>query len=124
MDKTLKILFVEDSDVQNELGQYRFESLGFSNFIGVFNGLDAIAYLEENQVDLIISDWDMPKMDGIDLLRVVRETPSFQKIPFIIMTVHDDHDKIAIAKKEGVTEYLCKPVSNETLLETIEKVFS
>lgn len=124
MDKTLKILFVEDSEVQQELGIYRFESLGFKNVTGVSNGVDAIAYLEENPVDLIISDWEMPKMDGIDLLRVVRETPDFKKIPYILMTVHDDDNKISIAKKEGVTEFSCKPVTSETLLETIEKIFN
>jgi len=124
VDKNIKILLVEDSDVQNELAIYRFESLGFNNVIGVPNGLAAISYLEGGSVDLIISDWDMPEMNGIDLLRVVRETPSSQKIPFIILTIHDDDNKISIAKKEGVTEFLCKPVTTETLLETLEKVFS
>ena len=126
MDKNIKILLVEDSDVQKELAIYRFESLGFNNVTGVSNGLEAISYLEAGRVDvdLIISDWDMPEMNGIDLLRVVRETPDFQKTSFFLMTIHDDDNKISIAKKEGVTEFLCKPVTNETLLEAIKKVFS
>ena len=126
VDKNIKILLVEDSDVQKELAIYRFESLDFNNVTGISNGLEAISYLEAGpvDVDLIISDWDMPEMNGIDLLRVVRETPDFQKTPFFLMTIHDDDNKISIAKKEGVTEFLCKPVTNETLLETIKKVFS
>ena len=126
VDKNIKILLVEDSDVQKELAISRFESLDFNNVTGVSNGLEAISYLEAGpvDVDLIISDWDMPEMNGIDLLRVVRETPDFQKTPFFLMTIHDDDNKISIAKKEGETEFLCNPVTNETLLETIKKVFS
>jgi CheY-like chemotaxis protein len=124
VDKTLKILFVEDSEVQKELGVYRLQDLGFSNVAGVSNGLDAVAYLERNPVDLIISDWEMPEMDGIDLFRVVRATPNFQKIPFVIMTADDNPNRISTAKKEGVMEFLLKPVINKTLLETIEKVIN
>ena len=124
VDKTLKILFVEDSEVQKELGVYRLQDLGFSNVAGVSNGLDAVAYLERNPVDLIISDWEMPEMDGIDLFRVVRATPNFQKIPFVIMTADDNPNRISTAKKEGVMDFLLKPATNKTLLETIEKIFN
>lgn len=124
IDKNMKILFVEDSEVQQELGIYRFDSLGFSNVIGVWNGIDAIAHIENNPVDLIISDWEMPEMDGIDLLRVVRSTPGLEKTPFVIMTASDNPARISTAKKEGVTEFLLKPVTNETLLETIKLIFN
>ncbi|MBT5550940.1 MAG: response regulator [Nitrospina sp.] len=124
VDKTLKILFVEDSEVQQELGLYRLQDLGFSNVAGASNGLDAITYLENNPVDLIISDWEMPEMDGIDLLRVVRSTPDFQKIPFVVMSVNDNPKRISTAKKEGVMDFLLKPATNKTLLETIEKIFN
>ena len=63
-------------------------------------------------------------MDGIDWLRVVRSTPDFQKIPFVMMTLEDNPKKVSIAKKEGVTEFLYKPATHETLLETVEKIFN
>jgi len=124
VDKTLKILFVEDSEFQQEMGLVKFKDLGFSNVVGASNGLDAIAYLENNPVDLIISDWEMPKMNGIDLLKVVRSNPDFQKIPFIILTIEDNPEKAFTAKKEGVTEFLWKPATTENLLETIDKIFN
>jgi len=124
LDKTLKILFVEDSEVQQELGIYRLQDIGFNNVAKASNGLDAIAYLESNPVDLIISDWEMPEMDGMDLLRVVRSTPDIQETPFIIMTVNNNPNRVSIAESEGVAEFLCKPVGNEALLKTIEKIFA
>ncbi|MBT3365638.1 MAG: response regulator [Nitrospina sp.] len=124
MEKTLKILIVEDSDVMNKLALENLEVLGFKNATGVSNGVEAMAYLEENPVDLIISDWEMPKLNGLGLLKAIRKTPSLQEIPFILMSIHDDFNQTSVAKNEGVTEYLCKPVTVETLSEAIEKIFS
>jgi CheY-like chemotaxis protein len=124
VDKNLKILFVEDSEVQQELGVYRFEDLGFSNVVVVSNGLEAISHLEKNPVDLIISDWEMPEMDGIGFLIAVRLKPNFEKIPFIMMTADSSPAKEFMAQKEGATGFLLKPASDETLLKSIEKVFA
>jgi two-component system, chemotaxis family, chemotaxis protein CheY len=124
VDKTIKILFVEDSEVQQELGIYRLENLGFRNVTGVSNGVEAIAYVEKNPVDLIISDWDMPEMDGLEFLKSIRSKPDLQNIPFVMMTADGKPAKDFAAKKEGVTEFLLKPVSNETLSGIIKKIFN
>jgi two-component system, chemotaxis family, chemotaxis protein CheY len=124
MDKTLRILIVEDSDAMKKLALENLECLGFNNAIGVSNGVEAVAYLGGNPVDLIISDWEMPELNGIGLLRAVRKTPPLQEIPFILMSIHNDFNQTSVAKNEGVTDFLCKPVTLETLSKAIEKIFS
>jgi two-component system, chemotaxis family, chemotaxis protein CheY len=124
VDKAIRILFAEDSEVQQELGVYRLEHLGFSNVAGVSNGVEAMAHLENNSVDLIISDWDMPQMDGLSLLKLVRSNPDLQNIPFVMMTAYSNPENDSTAHKEGVSDFLLKPVTNETLIGIIQKIFN
>lgn len=121
--KSLKILVVEDTDYQREICCHQLRASGFANVAGKRNGVEAISYLENNPVDLIISDWSMPELGGLELLKKVKANPSLQNIPFIMFTVHDDEEKNREAMEAGAIDFLVKPASTDFLQERIAKIF-
>ena len=121
MDKEIVILVVEDDELQREVVLDQLESAGFEEAIGMEDGVEAYSYIEENPADLIISDWNMPNMDGIELLKKIRSNPSLQKMPFILLTANEDASKNAM--EAGASDCLSKPTHPTKLVETIEKIF-
>ena len=121
MDKDIVILVVEDDAIQREIVLDQLESAGYEEAIGMEDGAEAYAYLEENPADLIISDWSMPNMDGLELLEKIRSNPSLQSLPFILLTANED---VTIkAMDAGASGFLSKPTNPSKLIETIEKIF-
>lgn len=103
--------------------------LGFSNFIEASDGLKAIEILEQQlakdePIEFIISDWNMPHMLGIDLLRHCSKSLEFTNIPFILVTTECGHEQIMEAVKAGVSDYVIKPFSFGKIKEKIEKVYN
>ena len=105
MDKNIKILVVEDTDYQLGIYSFTLDHLGYKNVVLAKNGSEAFSLLEKDPVDLIISDCEMPEMDGLSLLRKVRTTPSHQDVPFIMITGLGDEETKKEAIKEGVTDF-------------------
>ena len=103
------ILLVEDSDLQREVAKSHLEDLGFDRVVEAKDGREAYRYLQKRKVDLIISDWEMPEMDGLELLSRIRQNAILENIPFIILTVFDDKEKIVAAVKEGNGYFLQYP---------------
>jgi len=123
VNKDIRILVVEDSALQRELCIFQLKELGFGNITGKENGAEALSWLEENSVDLIISDWEMPELNGLEFLKKIRENPSLQKIPFFMLTILKDDSKNAEAIEAGVTDFLVKPTPADILQEKMEKFF-
>jgi len=121
--KNLKILVVEDAALQRELCIFQLKELGFEHVVGKNNGVEAFAYLESDPVDLIISDWEMPELNGIELLKKVRSTPPLQHIPFLILTISKDESKSSEAIQAGATDFLTKPLPADRLQEKIRQIF-
>jgi two-component system, sensor histidine kinase and response regulator len=124
MENDKKILVVEDSDVQRTVCVEQLQIIGLTNIFEAENGVEALEVLKNNTVDLILSDWDMPKMDGLELLKTLKKDSELQNTPFIFLTVHDDEDKNREAMVYGAVDYIVKPSTPGDLKESIEIIFN
>jgi len=122
--KDKAILVVEDGEYQRGLYSFMLKHLGYENIVMAENGCKGLALLEEHSIDLIISDCDMPEMDGLTFLKNVRAKPSCKNIPFLMVTGLQDDDTENEAVKEGVTDFLLKPVSHPVLEEKLNNIFN
>ena len=122
-DKNMKILVVDDFATMRRIVKNILTQLGFKNIIEADDGTTAMKVLQQDKIDLIISDWNMPKMTGLELLKSVRAEPSWAKIPFIMVTAEAQQDNIILAVKAKVSQYIVKPFTADTLGEKIQKVF-
>jgi CheY-like chemotaxis protein len=107
----MTILLAEDAEIQRDILVDNLNDLGFHNIISAKDGKQAFSELKKNKmVDLIISDWSMPEMDGLELFKTVKKEDEFKDIPFVLLTVQSDKSKVVEALQEGITDYLLKPV--------------
>ena len=123
MDLSMKILIVDDFATMRRIMKNILKQIGFSNIIEADDGTTAMEELKKTAVDLIISDWNMPKMTGLDLLKAVRADASMAETPFIMVTAEAQQDNIILAVKAKVSQYIVKPFTAETLSEKLEKIF-
>ena len=107
----LKILIVDDMSMMRTILKALLNNMGITNIMEATDGEMALQTLWENKVDLILSDWNMPKMTGIELLRRVREDILLQNIPFVMISAEATSENIAQAIRLHVSQYLIKPVS-------------
>jgi len=124
MDVNINVLVVDDFSTMRRIVKNMLRQLNYNNILEADDGSTAVSILQSKKVDLIISDWNMPKMTGIELLRYVRQTESIKDTPFILVTAEAQQDNIIEAAKAKVSNYIVKPFTAETLSEKIEKVFS
>lgn len=122
-DKDMKILIVDDFATMRRILKNILGQLGLNNILEADDGTTALSVLEQERVDFIISDWNMPKMSGIDLLRHVRATEEFKDIPFLMVTAEAQQEHIIEAVKAKVSNYIIKPFTPDTLNEKIVKIF-
>lgn len=123
MDTNIKILVVDDFATMRRIVKNILTQLGFKNIIEADDGSTALDVLKKEKVDLIISDWNMPKMTGLDLLKTVRADATMANTPFIMVTAEAQQDNIILAVKAKVSQYIVKPFTADTLGEKINKVF-
>lgn len=119
----LKILVVDDMAVSRGLLTQALDQLNIRNYDYVSDGQEAIQYLSRTPVHLVISDYNMPGMDGLSLLRAIRSTASTAKTGFIMVTGSEDASVIQQGAQLGMNNFLKKPFTAANLRECIEKVF-
>lgn len=124
VDKNMKILVVDDFATMRRIVKNVLAQLGFNNVVEADDGMSAMRMLKQEKIDLIISDWNMPKMTGLDLLKAVRSEPSIAATPFIMVTAEAQQDNIMLAVKAKVSQYIVKPFTTDILGDKIQKVFS
>jgi two-component system chemotaxis response regulator CheY len=122
-DKNMKVLVVDDFSTMRRIVKNILRQLGFNNIVEADDGTTAVGILEREKVDLIISDWNMPNMTGIELLRHVRSTEELKDLPFLMVTAEAQQENIIEAVKAKVSNYIVKPFTADTLNEKIEKIF-
>ncbi len=123
IDYNMKILIVDDFATMRRIVKNILTQLGFKNFIEADDGSVAWEILQKEPVDFIVSDWNMPKMTGIELLKKVRASDKFKDIPFLMVTAEAQKDNIIEAVKAKVSNYIVKPFTPEVLSEKINKIF-
>jgi two-component system chemotaxis response regulator CheY len=121
----INILIVDDFPTMRKIVRQVLRQLGFVNVYEAEDGEGALELLRTNpEIQFVISDWNMPKMNGIELLRAVRSDDTIRKIPFLMVTAEADKDCIVEAVKSGVNGYIVKPFNAATLKDKMEKIFA
>jgi two-component system chemotaxis response regulator CheY len=119
---TLKVLIVDDQNSVRQMTRITLEELGIRQIHEAENGKEAFQTATLQPIDLIISDFNMPEMDGLALLRAVRGHQAIRKLPFILLTGRGDRELVVKAAQAGVNNYLVKPFTTPILREKIEQV--
>jgi two-component system chemotaxis response regulator CheY len=119
-----KILVVDDSSLMRSFAKGSLERLKLNNVTEAGDGVEALVELKKEKYDLILSDLNMPNMDGLELLKAVRSDRNLKDIPFIIMTLDGKRETLLEGVKAGLNDYLIKPVTSNTLGEKLKKVFA
>ena len=122
-DPNMKILVVDDFATMRRIIKNILTQLGFKHIIEADDGTTALDVLKSEKIGLIVSDWNMPKMTGLDLLKAVRADASLATTPFIMVTAEAQQDNIILAVKAKVSQYIVKPFTAETLSEKLNKIF-
>jgi two-component system chemotaxis response regulator CheY len=119
----IKILVVDDFPTMRRIVKTLLKQVGFNNFVEAEDGEQGLRMLEsENGIDMVVSDWNMPNMTGIELLKVVRSKPKFKDLPFLMVTAEAEKENIIEAVKSGVSNYIVKPFTAQTLKEKLMKI--
>ncbi len=120
----MKILVVDDFPTMRRIVKTLLKQNGFSNVIEAEDGLKAYAILQgTNDIEMIVSDWNMPNMTGLELLKTVRSDPKVKHLPFLMITAEAEKENIIEAVKAGVSNYVVKPFTGQTLKEKMNKIF-
>jgi two-component system chemotaxis response regulator CheY len=122
VDKNIPILIVDDYKTMLRIIRNLLKQIGFDNVEEATDGTQALQKLREKQFKLVISDWNMEPMTGIELLREVREDDNLKKLPFIMVTAESKTENVVIAKEAGVSNYIVKPFNAATLKSKLNGV--
>ena len=120
----MKILLVDDSLAMRRIQKNVLLSLGFNDVIEAADGQEAMQKLKENNCELILSDWNMPVMDGLTFLKTVKADRNFKAIPVIMVTSESGKAQIIEAIKNGAANYVVKPFTKEIIQQKIQTVIS
>ena len=123
MDLNMKVLIVDDFATMRRIMKNVLRQIGFANITEAEDGKAALRELKKDTFDLILCDWNMPEMQGIDLLRAVRQDEVYKGIPFVMVTAEAQKENILEAVKAGVSSYVVKPFTAETINEKLGKIF-
>ena len=123
IDFGMRVLVVDDFSTMRRIVKNTLRQIGFTNIEEAEDGQKAYDRLSVEKFDFVVSDWNMPNMTGIDLLRKVRATPQIKDVPFLMVTAEAKQENIVEAIKAGVPNYIVKPFTVATLDEKIKKIF-
>ncbi len=119
----MKILIVDDFSTMRRIIKNLLRDLGFNNTEEADDGNTGLPKLQSGNFDFLVTDWNMPGMTGIDLLRAVRADDKLKTLPVLMVTAEAKKEQIVMAAQEGVNGYIVKPFTAQTLKEKIDKIF-
>ncbi len=122
MDLSIKILIVDDFATMRRILKNILKQLGFSNVTEADDGTTALDLLKASSFDLVISDWNMPKMTGLDLLKQIRSMPETKNLPFLMVTAEAQKQNVIEAVQAGVSNYVVKPFTADQISEKLKKI--
>lgn len=119
----MRVLIVDDFSTMRRIIKNLLSDLGFNNSVEAEDGHSALSVLRQDAVELVVTDWNMPGMSGIELLRAIRADPKFRTLPVLMVTAEAKREQIIEAAQAGVNGYIIKPFTAQTLEEKLSKVF-
>jgi len=122
-DPDMDVLIVDDASAVRRIVRGLLKELGFRNMRDAENGQLALDELKKKKADFVVSDWNMPVMSGIELLRAIRADENLKTIPVLMVTAEAKQENIVEAVQAGVSNYIVKPFNAATLLEKLNKIF-
>ena len=122
-DQNMKILTVDDFSTMRRIIRNMLRQLGYTNIVEAEDGAEALTLLQREKVDFVISDWNMPNMSGLDLLKAIRADANLKPLPVLLVTAEALKENVVEALKAGVNNYVVKPFTAETLKERIDAIF-
>ena len=122
-DKNLRFLVVDDFSTMRRIVLNLLKDLGFNNVEEAEDGQDALNKLRESKFDFVVSDWNMPNMDGLQLLSEIRKDPALGQTPVLMVTAEAKKENIIAAAQAGASGYVVKPFTAATLEEKLGKIF-
>ena len=123
MDKGIRILIVDDFSTMRRIVKNLLNDLGFTNTAEADDGTTALVELQKAKFDLVVTDWNMPGMPGIDLLKAIRADDKLKHLPVLMVTAEAKREQIIEAAQAGVNGYIIKPFTAQTLEEKLAKIF-
>ena len=123
LDKNMKILVVDDFSTMRRIIKNLLKDLGFSNIQEADDGSTALPMLQQGDFDFVVTDWNMPGMQGIDLLKNIRADSKLKHLPVLMVTAEAKKEQIVAAAQAGVNGYVVKPFTAATLKEKLDKIF-
>jgi two-component system chemotaxis response regulator CheY len=123
LDKNMKILIVDDFSTMRRIIKNLLKDLGMTNVQEADDGQTALPILKQGGIDFLVTDWNMPGMTGIDLLKEVRSDPNLASMPVLMVTAEAKKEQIIAAAQAGVNGYVVKPFTAAVLKEKIDKIF-
>ncbi len=119
----MKILVVDDFSTMRRIVKNILKQIGFENMDEAEDGAEAFNKLQTGNFDFLITDWNMPNVTGLDLLKKVRSDPKLKGLPVLMVTAEAEKEQVITAVKAGVNNYVVKPFTADALKEKIEKIF-
>ncbi|CAM3588891.1 chemotaxis response regulator CheY [Vibrio aquimaris] len=123
MNKNMKILIVDDFSTMRRIVKNLLRDLGFNNTQEADDGLTALPMLKKGDFEFVVTDWNMPGMQGIDLLKHIRADDELKHLPVLMITAEAKREQIVEAAQAGVNGYIVKPFTAATLKEKLDKIF-
>lgn len=122
VDKRMRILVVDDFQTMRRIIINLLRQLGFTNVVEAQDGALALEKVKDDSIDLVISDWNMPNMTGLEFLKALRASEEYKDLPFIMVTAEGKKENVIAAVQAGVNNYIVKPFNAATLKEKLSKV--
>lgn len=121
-DSSIKILVVDDFATMRKIVKNVLQQLGYSNIEEAENGEEALKKLRSDSFDFVVSDWNMPVKDGLEMLKEIRADAKLKSTPVLMVTAEAEKSKVIEAIKAGVNNYIVKPFTAETMKQKIEQI--
>ena len=122
-DSKMRILVVDDFSTMRRIVRNLLKELGFSNVDEAEDGVMALQKLQHDAFEFVVTDWNMPNMDGLTLLQTIRKTPALKHLPVLMITAEAKRENIIAAAQAGASGYIVKPFTAATLAEKLQKIF-
>ncbi|MGY0632982.1 chemotaxis response regulator CheY [Luteimonas sp. A478] len=123
MNKNMRVLIVDDFSTMRRIIKNLLTDLGFNNMVEAEDGHSALAVLRRETVDFVVTDWNMPGMSGIELLRAIRADQQLRSMPVLMVTAEAKREQIIEAAQSGVNGYIIKPFTAQVLEEKLSRIF-